>query len=121
MPAPGVTPPNFGPRKPQPEVRRAEDLTGRPVIKANPIHRATMKFVAKKLLPFLVNWKTTFLGITAIAGGVAGLSEHLVGVADGKPLTLEALQLHGAAIVAGFGLIFARDADKSSQDSTIRK
>jgi hypothetical protein len=27
---------------------------------------------------------------------------------------------YGAAIIGGFGLIFARDANKSSQDSTIR-
>jgi len=121
MPAPGSTPPNFGPRKPKIEVRRAEDLTGRPVIKSNPIHRATMKFVAKKLLPFLVNWKTTLIGIGLVGGGVAGIAEHLAGVADGKPLTLEAVQVHLAAIAGGVAAIFARDANKSSQDSTIRK
>lgn len=80
-----------------------------------------MKFVAKKILPFLVNWKTTLLGISAVAGGVGGLADHLKDVADGKPFTLEAVQLHFSAIAAGVGLIIARDADKSSQDSTIRK
>lgn len=80
-----------------------------------------MKFVAKKLLPFLVNWKTTLLGVSMVAGGVGGLADHLVGVAEGKPLTFESIQIELAAIAAGVGLIVARDADKSSQDSTIRK
>lgn len=80
-----------------------------------------MKFVAKKLLPFLVNWKTTLIGVSSVAGGIAGLADHLVGVADGKALTFEGLQTWGAMIMAGIGLIFARDADKSSQDSNIRK
>ncbi len=121
MPAPGQNHPH---RDSAPtvkiEVRRAEDMRGKPVIKSNPIHRATMKFVAKKLLPFLVNWKTTLLGISMVAGGIGGLADHLAKVADGEPLTFESIQLQLAAIAAGFGLIVARDADKSSQDSTIR-
>jgi hypothetical protein len=56
-----------------------------------------------------------------VAGGISALAEHLAGVADGKPLTLEAIQLHLAAIAGGVAAIIARDADKSSQDSTIRK
>jgi len=122
MPAPGhnSTPPDRAPTV-RIETRRAEDLTGRPVIKSNPIHRATMKFVAKKLLPYLINWKTTLIGIGLVAGGISGLADHLVGAVDGKPLTFEAIQLHLAAIAGGFAAIIARDADKSSQDSTIRK
>jgi hypothetical protein len=79
-----------------------------------------MKYVAKKLIPFLVNWKTTLLGISMVAGGIGGLTDHLAKVAEGEPLTFESIQLQLAAIAAGFGLIVARDADKSSQDSSIR-
>jgi hypothetical protein len=120
MPAPGHTPP-FDRRASNIEVRRAEDLTGRPVIKSNPIHRAIMSFILQKILPFLINWKTTLLGISMIAGGVGALADHLHKATAGNPLTLEAFQMGGAAIIGGFGLIFARDADKSSQASTIRK
>ncbi len=122
MPAPGQNHPHK-PHAPnvKMEVRRAEDLTGRPVIKSNPIHRATMKFVAKKLIPFLVNWKTTIIGIGMIAGGISGLADHLVGAIDGKPLTFEAIQIQIYAISGGIAAIVARDADKSSQDSAIRK
>jgi hypothetical protein len=80
-----------------------------------------MKFVVAKISPFLINWKTSLLGLSMVAGGVSGLADHLVGVSDGKPLTFEAIQIELAAIAAGVGLIMARDADKSSQDSTIRK
>jgi hypothetical protein len=80
-----------------------------------------MSIVLKKLLPFLINWKTTLLGISMVAGGIGSLAEHLHKATDGHPLSLEAFQMGGAAIIGGFGLIFARDANKSSQDSTIRK
>jgi hypothetical protein len=120
MPAPGSNSPNFGPRKSKPEVRRAEDLTGRPVIKSNPIHRATMKFVLKKILPFLINWKTSLAGIALIGHGIGMVADHLHGATEGNPITLEGMQLAIGEIIAGVGLIAARDANKSSQDSTIR-
>lgn len=121
MPAPGYhnPPPDRAPTVKM-ETRRAEDMTGRPVIKSNPIHRATMSFLLKKILPYLINWKTTLLGISMVCGGIGSLAEHLHKATEGHPLSLEAFQLGGAAIIGGFGLIFARDADKSSQDSTIR-
>jgi len=119
MPAPGNNhQPKFGAR--EPEVRRAEDMTGRPVIKSNQIHRATMKFVLKKILPFLINWKTTLSGLALTTHGLSSIFEHLYSATDGHPLTFEALQIGVAEIIAGVGLIAARDADKSSQDSTIR-
>ena len=109
--------PIFGKR---PEVRRAEDLAGRPVIKSNPIHRATMKWLSNKLLPFLLNWKTTLAGIALILHGLGAVVDALLRVTDGVPLTLEGLQLAGGEIIAGAGLIAARDANKSSQDSKVR-
>ena len=109
--------PIFGKR---PEVRRAEDLAGRPVIKTNPIHRATMKWLSNKLLPFLLNWKTTLAGIALILHGLGAMVDALLRVTDGVPLTLEALQLATGEIIAGAGLIAARDANKSSQDSKVR-
>jgi hypothetical protein len=79
-----------------------------------------MSFVLKKILPFLVNWKTSLAGAALIAHGIGTVADHLHGATEGKPLTLEGLQMAIGEIIAGFGLIAARDANKSSQDSTIR-
>ena len=106
--------------KKKPEVRRAQDLAGRPVIKTNPIHRATMKYISNKLLPFLLNWKTTLAGVALILHGGGSVADALHKVTEGSPLTLEGLQLSFGEIIAGFGLIVARDANKSSQDSHVR-
>jgi hypothetical protein len=46
--------------------------------------------------------------------------DALLQVTDGVPLTLEGLQLATGEIIAGAGLIAARDANKSSQDSKVR-
>ena len=115
MPAPGH--PIFGKR---PEVRRAKDLTGRPVIKSNLIHATTMKWLSNKILPFLLNWKTTLAGVALILHGLGAVVDALLQVTDGVPLTLEGLQLATGEIIAGAGLIAARDANKSSQDSKVR-
>lgn len=121
MPSPGHEPP----RKKTfdlTEVRRAEDMSGKPVIKSNLIHRAAMKWLTNKIRPFLLNWKTTLTGVTLILHGAYVLVMHLSDVSDkpGISLSLESLQLAWGEIIAGFGLIAARDADKSSQDSHIR-
>jgi hypothetical protein len=115
MPAPGH--PIFGKRT---EVRRAEDLAGRPVIKSNLIHSTTMKWLSNKILPFLLNWKTTLAGVALILHGLGAVVDALLQVTDGVPLTLEGLQLATGEIIAGAGLIAARDANKSSQDSKVR-
>jgi hypothetical protein len=115
MPAPGH--PIFGKRT---EVRRAEDLAGRPVIKSNLIHSTTMKWLSNKILPFLLNWKTTLAGVALILHGMGAVVDALLQVTDGVPLTLEGLQLATGEIIAGAGLIAARDANKSSQDSKVR-
>jgi hypothetical protein len=104
----------------KPEVRRAEDLVGRPVIKSNLIHATTMKWLSNKLLPFLLNWKTTLAGVALILHGLGAVVDALLRVTDGVPLTLEGLQLATGEIIAGAGLIAARDANKSSQDSKVR-
>lgn len=80
-----------------------------------------MNYVLKKILPFLINWKTTLAGLGLITHGLSTVFESLHKATDGHPLTLEGLQLAIGEIIAGAGLIAARDANKSSQDSTIRK
>jgi hypothetical protein len=56
------------------------------------------------------NWKTTGLGVAAIltAAGAA-----LTALTDNDPATLPDWGALIAACIAGIGLIFAKDADKS--------
>jgi hypothetical protein len=71
--------------------------------------------IGRDIKSFLLNWKTTAAGIAMILGVL------LVPLTDGDPETNVRVgndQL--LAILAGIGLIFARDSNKSSQDSEIR-
>lgn len=71
-----------------------------------------------KMKVFLVSRKTTIAGILTVLGVVFSAIGLMM---DGDPATNPDWMAVAAAVVAGFGLIFARDADKSSQDSGIRK
>jgi hypothetical protein len=79
-----------------------------------------MKWLSNKLLPFLLNWKTTLAGVALILHGLGAVVDALLRVTDGVPLTMEGLQMATGEIIAGAGLIAARDANKSSQDSKVR-
>ena len=59
------------------------------------------------------SWKTTVAGICAILAAVAGA---LAAELDGDPATTANWTAVIAAVVAGLGLIAARDNDKSSED-----
>ena len=88
--------------------------------KPNIVKRSAMNYVSKKLLPFLLNWKTTLAGVALILHGCSAIVESLLQVTEGASLTLDSLQLGFGEIIAGAGLIAARDANKSSQDSNVR-
>lgn len=57
------------------------------------------------------SWKTTSAGIISIIGGLVRLI-----FAFKTGITEEAIMTSVTTIVAGIGLIFARDNDKSSED-----
>lgn len=59
------------------------------------------------------SWKTTGSGIAAIIAAVASAAQLLL---DNNNLTNPDWSATIAAVTAGFGLIFARDNDKSSED-----
>jgi len=59
------------------------------------------------------SWKTTGSGIAAIIAAVASAAQLLL---DGNTMTNPDWAGTIAAVTAGFGLIFARDNDKSSED-----
>lgn len=67
---------------------------------------------------FLTSRKTTIMGICTILGAVC---TAVVLVIDEDPATNPDWPLVFGTIMGGIGLIFSRDADKSSQDSGIRK
>ena len=63
------------------------------------------------------SWKTTTTGILAI---VVALAAALKSELDGDPVTVADWGSVAAAVMAGLGLIFARDANVSSQQEGIR-
>ena len=58
------------------------------------------------------NWKTTAAGVAAIATAVGAA---LTAMSDNDPATSFDVAATIAAVIAGIGLIFARDGDKSSE------
>lgn len=82
-------------------------------------------FVAKQLRPVLVNWKTTLLGLIVLLPNIQDIVNHigellqvLVGVADGSTFDVEATKIILTKLGVGFGLIFAKDSNKSTETST---
>lgn len=80
--------------------------------------------VAKQLRPVLANWKTSLLGLLillpnlhAILDNFGGILQVLLGVADGGSLDVDHLKALATALGAGVALLFARDANKSSEQS----
>lgn len=63
------------------------------------------------------SWKTTGAGIGAI---LVAVGSALTAMFDGDPATVADWGAVVAAVIAGIGLIAARDNDKSSQDVGIR-
>ncbi len=58
------------------------------------------------------NWKTSGAGIAAI---LVAAGSALTALTDGDPATQVDFASLAAAIIAGIGLLFARDGDKSSE------
>jgi hypothetical protein len=70
----------------------------------------------------LVNYKTTLAGAAMIIHAVFVFADHASAIANGTgAIDPEILVLAKAEIVAGIGFISARDGDKTSQDSGLRK
>jgi len=57
------------------------------------------------------SWRTTTLGITTILMAIAGAVQALL---DNDPATNPDMAVAVAAVLSGFGLIFARDAKASA-------
>ena len=80
--------------------------------------------VTKQFRPVLVNWKTSLVGLLIllpnlheILANFGGILQVLLGVADGQNLDVEKLKLLATQLGAGMALLFARDANKSSEQS----
>ena len=80
--------------------------------------------VSKQLRPVLVNWKTSLLGLLVllpnlhdILNNFGGILQVLAGVADGQTLDVDHLKALATSLGAGVALIFARDGNKSSEQS----
>ena len=80
--------------------------------------------LSKQLRPVLVNWKTSLLGLLILLPNLheiltnfGGILQVLAGVADGNSLDVEHLKALATALGAGVALLFARDANKTSEQS----
>lgn len=80
--------------------------------------------VTKQLRPVLTNWKTSLAGllillphVNEILSNFGGIIQVLIGVADGTKLDVEHLKALATALGAGVALLFARDANKNSEQS----
>jgi len=81
-----------------------------------------LSLATRYLRTALVNYKTTLAGAAMITHAVLVFVDHAAVIANGQgDLNPELLMLAKAEIVAGIGFISARDGDKSSQDSGLRK
>jgi uncharacterized membrane protein len=69
------------------------------------------------LQAFTSSWKTTVTGVLMLLDIVG---HSAVMVLDGDPTTNPNWAVVVPALLAAIGLIFARDADKSSQDAGVR-
>jgi hypothetical protein len=84
--------------------------------------KTLIKLATRYLQPALANYKTTLAGIAMILHASLVIIDQTVGIANGTAeLSPEQLMLAKAEILGGIGFIFSRDADKSSQQSGIRK
>lgn len=63
------------------------------------------------------SWKTTGAGIGAI---LIAIGSAIAAVTDSDPATTIDIGAMSAALVAGLGLIFARDNDKSSKSLKVK-
>ncbi len=63
------------------------------------------------------SWKTTAMGICAVIAAIVGVVPLLM---DGDPSTNPDWTAVIAAVVAGIGLISARDNDKTSEDAGVQ-
>ena len=63
----------------------------------------------------LTNWKTTSVGVLSIVGGIT----RLIFAVKAGNISEEAIMTTATAILTGLGLLLARDADKSSEDSGV--
>jgi hypothetical protein len=77
--------------------------------------------VTKQVRPILANRKTTLAGLIVIAHALHTFVSHLHAVAEGQiDVDLDSLQSAVGEAVVGWGLLMARDANRSSQDSGVR-
>lgn len=71
----------------------------------------------------VVSWKTTTMGVAVLIGSVGTLLSSvalaLVALLDGDASTTpdwSAIPAAASSVAVGFGLIFAKDGDKSTED-----
>jgi hypothetical protein len=76
-----------------------------------------MKLIFKFIHPYLTNWKTTLTGIGMVLSGTATIVHEVTTLASGGTPDIEIISMAAGTVVGGVGLITARDANKSTEQS----
>jgi len=103
--------------------RAATSQTPLSTFAKNRVMKVLLSFASKHVHAALVNYKTTLSGVALIAYGASVVIQHVAGIAEDSTAVIDPDQLQFAwgEIIAGIGLITARDQDKSSQETGVRK
>lgn len=75
---------------------------------------AILTTVFNYLRPYFVSWKTTVAGLSLIFAGLAHIFDELVKFVNGDTPNMEVMKQGGIALAGGFGLLFAKDGNKSN-------
>lgn len=82
-----------------------------------------MNSLLRFFLTSVVNWKTTVAGVVTLIGStgefLVTLAAAVNAIIDGDPSTIAdfgAIKASFALVVLGFGLVFSKDGDKSTED-----
>jgi len=76
-----------------------------------------MKLIFKFLSPYLTSWKTTLAGIGMVLSGASTIVHEVSTLASGGTPDIEIISMAAGTVVGGVGLITARDANKSTEQS----
>jgi hypothetical protein len=99
----------------QPALRRRQKQNPN-TLNLNPMN-LILNFVWNFLRPKLVNFKTSIAGVGLILVGLNTGWKELEALVNGGVPDMELLTLSGGNLLAGWGLLTARDADKTTLES----
>lgn len=81
------------------------------------VKNIAMKTLAKFIHPWIANWATSLSGLVMMLSGVVNILNEVATLAAGGVPDMEIISMAAGTVVGGFGLVAARDAKKSTEQS----